>query len=142
MTAAYPGPAYVIDTSVALKWFLEREEVDLLQARRLREAYLQGRCILRAPELLLFELANVLKHSGVSNCAKSIMRKFMTLCLATGHRLTLEIISEVLVSLQRVDLHLETFSGGTQRQGRSLHLTTLRFTIPISWPSRLNRVAF
>ncbi len=58
---ALPRPKFVLDTSVVLKWFVEEDEADLPQARRLQDAYLQGRCTLLAPELLLFELANALK---------------------------------------------------------------------------------
>ncbi len=54
-------PGLVVDTSVAVKWFVEEQEADVLRARQLQDAYLEGRCILFAPELLLFELANALK---------------------------------------------------------------------------------
>ena len=53
-------PAYVIDTSVVLKWFVERGEADVIQARALREAFVQRKCRLSAPNLLFVELANAL----------------------------------------------------------------------------------
>ncbi len=56
-----PQPGFVVDTSVALKWFVEEQKADVLRARQLQDAYLEGRCILFAPGLLLFELANALK---------------------------------------------------------------------------------
>ncbi len=54
-------PRYVVDTSVALKWFVEAGEKDVARARELREAFVEGRCILRAPDLLPVELTNALK---------------------------------------------------------------------------------
>lgn len=53
-------PEFVLDTSVALKWFLLRDEADRDRALALRRALLEGRVMLRAPELLAIELANVL----------------------------------------------------------------------------------
>jgi len=53
-------PAYVIDTSVVLKWFVERGEADVTEARALREAFVQRRCQLSAPNFLFVELANAL----------------------------------------------------------------------------------
>lgn len=87
MTAAPHRPAYVLDTSVALKWVLVRDEPHHQQARQLREAYLQGRCDLRAPELLVFEFANVLK---------------------TGKRFTPAEVSEAVQQLR--DLNVELVS--------------------------------
>jgi Arc/MetJ-type ribon-helix-helix transcriptional regulator len=45
-------PAYVIDTSVVLKWSVERGEADVIQARALRESFVQRKCRLNAPNLL------------------------------------------------------------------------------------------
>jgi len=53
-------PLLILDTSVVLKWFLEKGEADLAEARRIRDAYLSGRCRLGAPDLLLIEVANAL----------------------------------------------------------------------------------
>ncbi len=92
MTAARPSPAYVVDTSVALKWFVESCEGDVLQAHQLREAYLNGRCTLRAPEFLLLELANA---------------------LATGLRLKMNKVLEALDAVRRVELYLETLRAET-----------------------------
>lgn len=57
-----PGdvPSYVVDTSVVLKWFVERNEANVIEARMLRDAHLRGRCRLRAPEFLALEIANAL----------------------------------------------------------------------------------
>jgi Predicted nucleic acid-binding protein, contains PIN domain len=53
---------YVIDTSVALKWFYQEEEKAIDNALKLRDDYRQRKIDLRAPALLLFELANVLRY--------------------------------------------------------------------------------
>jgi len=60
MTGPALGPVLILDTSVVLKWFLEKDEADVAQARQLRQAHLSGRCLLRAPDLLLIEIANAL----------------------------------------------------------------------------------
>jgi predicted nucleic acid-binding protein len=49
---------YVIDASVALKWFLTEEESN--GADVLFEAFLKGRTDLLAPDVLLLEVANAL----------------------------------------------------------------------------------
>lgn len=54
-------PAFVVDTSVALKWFVARDEPDHLKARQLRDASTAKRCVLLAPELMLLELGNALR---------------------------------------------------------------------------------
>jgi len=51
--------AYVIDSSVAVKWFTE--ETGTEAALKLREAASTGKCRLEAPDLLLYELANALR---------------------------------------------------------------------------------
>jgi predicted nucleic acid-binding protein len=53
-------PLLIVDTSVVLKWFLEKGEADVLEARKLRDAFLSSRCTLGAPTLLLVEVANAL----------------------------------------------------------------------------------
>lgn len=58
-----PLAEFVIDTSVVVKWYVEREEPDLGRARFLLDSFGDGRCILRAPQLLTIELANVLTAS-------------------------------------------------------------------------------
>ena len=54
------SPFLILDTSVVLKWFREKDEPDVAAARKLREAFLSGRCVLAAPDLLLLEVANAL----------------------------------------------------------------------------------
>ena len=55
-----PITEYLVDTSVALKWVLERGEADVRQAQNLLEAFSRNECVLTAPDLLLVEFANVL----------------------------------------------------------------------------------
>lgn len=52
-------PAIVPDTSVIIKWF-RQEEVLAAKALQLRADYQAGRVDLLAPELLAYEMANVL----------------------------------------------------------------------------------
>ncbi|PYV10671.1 MAG: hypothetical protein DMG23_06890 [Acidobacteria bacterium] len=60
MTTPLTRPGYVVDTSVAVKWYVEREEENVRHAQQLLENWGYGRCTLSAPELLIFELANAL----------------------------------------------------------------------------------
>jgi predicted nucleic acid-binding protein len=52
---------FVIDASVAIKWFIE--ENDSLTAIRLKENHSNGKTILIAPDLLIYEVANLLLFS-------------------------------------------------------------------------------
>jgi predicted nucleic acid-binding protein len=61
LTAGGPVPLYIVDTSVALKWFVESDEADTRQASALRNSYFKDECDISAPELLVVELANALK---------------------------------------------------------------------------------
>jgi predicted nucleic acid-binding protein len=56
-------PAYVLDTSVAVKWFADEGGAEQAKAVQLFEAFERGQCELRAPELLFFEIANALMYS-------------------------------------------------------------------------------
>lgn len=53
---------YVVDASVVLKWFHQVKEEELQKAYKLREDYLSRQIDLIAPELLIYEVANVLHH--------------------------------------------------------------------------------
>jgi len=55
--------AYVLDASVAVKWFADEGGPEQAKAVQLFEAYEQGQCKLRAPQLLFFEIANALIYS-------------------------------------------------------------------------------
>ena len=87
-----PPSRFVVDTSVVLKWFVESGEKHVDSARELREAFRAGRCVLRAPNLLLIELANA---------------------LTAGHRAQSERVREALTTVQNlaiefVELDFET----------------------------------
>jgi len=53
--------AIVIDASIAVKWFNLEEYSD--EADRLRSRHLKGEVTLNAPVLMVFEVANALRHS-------------------------------------------------------------------------------
>ena len=52
----------VPDTSVVLKWYLAAGEPDRERALAVRQAFLRGTLRLVVPDLLLSEVANVLRH--------------------------------------------------------------------------------
>ncbi|PYV13826.1 MAG: hypothetical protein DMG21_20115 [Acidobacteria bacterium] len=92
MTGPALGPVLILDTSVVLKWFLEKDEADVAQARQLRQAHLSGRCLLRAPDLLLIEIANA---------------------LTVGHRSSIENVARALEDIRKLRLHLVEFQFST-----------------------------
>ena len=53
---------YVADASVILKWFSQTDENEVEKALRLRNDYRDGTIELYAPELLIYEIANVLRY--------------------------------------------------------------------------------
>lgn len=65
----HPNPAYVLDASVVLKWFLRDKEGEVEQALRLRDDFLAGFVRLLAPELLVVETANVMRFKKGSDSA-------------------------------------------------------------------------
>jgi len=56
------GRAYVIDASVAVKWFSVGEKA-VSQAVRLQEEHLSGAATLIAPALLFYEVSNALRYN-------------------------------------------------------------------------------
>jgi len=54
---------YVIDASVAVKWFSQADEDDFEKALRLQELYLKRECALTAPDLIVYELVNALRYN-------------------------------------------------------------------------------
>ncbi len=54
---------YVLDTSVTIKWFSQKDEDDLEKALKIREAYLDKICNIMVPELLFYEMANALRYN-------------------------------------------------------------------------------
>lgn len=55
--------AYVLDTSVVVKWFSEYDEDDMDKALGLRHKILNGKYSITVPDLLFYELANALRHN-------------------------------------------------------------------------------
>jgi predicted nucleic acid-binding protein len=53
---------YVADASVILKWFFQSRESDLEKALQLRNDYKNGSIELYSPELLIYEIVNVLRY--------------------------------------------------------------------------------
>ena len=53
---------YVTDASVVLKWFSNTGENDLENALKLREDFRLRKIDIYAPELLIYEIANVLRY--------------------------------------------------------------------------------
>lgn len=54
---------YVLDASVAAKWFTRQEEPDREKALALRELHRSHRCRLVVPELALLEVMNAIRFS-------------------------------------------------------------------------------
>lgn len=57
-------PTYIIDTSVVLKWFYRKKEADVQAALKLREDYQTRQVDIVTLELLVYELANVLRYKA------------------------------------------------------------------------------
>jgi predicted nucleic acid-binding protein len=53
-------PEYVVDTSVAVKWVVGRNEPDVREAQQLLLAFQRRDCTLSSPDLLFVEFANAL----------------------------------------------------------------------------------
>lgn len=53
---------YITDASVVLKWFSNTGENDLEKAFELREDFSRRKIDIYAPELLIYEIANVLRY--------------------------------------------------------------------------------
>ncbi len=64
---------YVIDASVAVKWYSSFGQEDLLKADKLLQMYVEGSCDFMAPTLLSYELANAL-HFNPNFDVKDVRR--------------------------------------------------------------------
>lgn len=53
---------YILDTSVAVKWFVA-DEIDTTRALILRDQLLNNECKITIPDLLVYELANALRYN-------------------------------------------------------------------------------
>ena len=61
---SYPFGDALLDTSVAVKWFVTEEDSE--QAADLQQAHLRDDLQLHAPDILLMESANALRYAGLS----------------------------------------------------------------------------
>ena len=64
MTVAAYHQGYVLDASVAAKWFVREGGADQGLALFIRERYMAGRCRLLMPEFGLLEITNALRFSA------------------------------------------------------------------------------
>ena len=55
---------YVLDASVAAKWFTRHDEADRQKAIALRALHASGRCALVVPEFCLLEILNAVRFGG------------------------------------------------------------------------------
>lgn len=62
-TVTPPHVTFVIDASVAVKWFSGTEEDDLDLALKLQGLHLKRGCLLTAPDLLVYEVVNALRYN-------------------------------------------------------------------------------
>lgn len=61
---SYPFRDALLDTSVAVKWFVTEEDSE--RATDLQQAHLRDDLQLHAPDILLMESANALRYAGLS----------------------------------------------------------------------------
>jgi len=61
---SYPFRDALLDTSVAVKWFVTEEDSE--RAADLQQAHLRDDLQLHAPDILLMESANALRYTGLS----------------------------------------------------------------------------
>lgn len=54
---------YVIDASIAVKWFSKTVEEDLDKALELQRMHMTSECSLVAPDLLIYEVTNALRYN-------------------------------------------------------------------------------
>lgn len=98
------GPKEVVlDASVVCKWFLP--EADSRAALEVRDAHIEGAVRIVAPDLLCFEVANVLLHTrgfGAEASSRAI-RNLIELQL-TLVRPTTELLSSALALARRLKL--------------------------------------
>jgi predicted nucleic acid-binding protein len=71
------GGNLLLDTSVVMKWFVSEEKSQ--RAWQIQTDYLNGRCDLSVPELLLYEVANALKFTSSLLTGEKIKEKIESL---------------------------------------------------------------
>ena len=65
---------YVLDASVAAKWFTRHDETDRHKAVALRALHQSGRCTLVVPEFSLLEILNAVRFSVRASPINASMR--------------------------------------------------------------------
>lgn len=65
MSASVPMREYVVDSSVAFKWFAARGEDSVSEAWELLERHARGEIRLIAPPIMPYEVLNGLRYAGV-----------------------------------------------------------------------------
>lgn len=98
MIPAYHA-AYVVDASVAVKWFIREREADREEAFALRRRHVEGRTRMIVPELFLLEVPNAIKASK---------------------RATEDELSKVITTLHDLDLQLERHSWDVLRKANAI----------------------
>lgn len=98
--------AYVVDASVAVKWFMKEKEDDRAAAFALRRRHIEGKSRMIVPELFLLEVPNAIK---------------------VGRKATEDELARVLDTLHDLDLQVERHSWDVLRKANAIawayHLT-------------------
>jgi len=98
--------AYVVDASVAVKWFIKEREADRAAAFALRRKHIEGYTRLIVPELFLLEVSHAITAST---------------------RATEEELAKVIATLHDLDLKVESHSWDVLRKTNAIawayHLT-------------------
>lgn len=92
--AQLPFETVVLDSSVVIKWFREREPLRE-QAVLVRQAYLEGKLKVFVPDLLFYEIANVLRYKS------DLSREQVRLAVQTLFDMRLERLAVTPQLLQR-----------------------------------------
>lgn len=98
MIPAYHA-AYVVDASVAVKWFVKEREQDRAEAFALRRRHIEGKSRMIVPELFLLEVPNAIK---------------------AGRRASEEELARVLETLHDMDLQVERHSWDVLRKANAI----------------------
>ena len=98
MIPAYHA-AYVVDASVAVKWFIKEREDDSEAAFALRRRHIEGQSRMIVPELFLLEVPNAIKASK---------------------RASEDELSKVITTLHDLDLQIERHSWDVLRKANAI----------------------
>lgn len=91
--------AYVVDASVAVKWFMKEKEDDRASAFALRRRHIEGKSRMIVPELFLLEVPNAIK---------------------VGRKATEDELARVLDTLHDLDLQVERHSWDVLRKANAI----------------------